>query len=291
MPWIDAGLAVGQIGFGIADAMNQNNKYKDMLRESKEEQKRLKADMALGGQRTQALTGNLQSTYNTERNADKASMTANSFLNTLQGWRQEKMGLESALAAEKQNYGNIKSQIRSGWDIAGTALGQGLQAANAGMDKYNTDNLMKSQIAIQNKVLEREGLPLLSNPATFGDALSGASKSISSWFKSPETIQADRIASDVPYKAITDNGLMESTRAYMDRMKKPMAETNKPMEYSLGLKLDNYPKKNPLPTYNNNIDRLLRIDSQTRANMNNNIISRYPYANNTDNTNYNPWIR
>ena len=285
MPWIDAGLAVGQIGFGIADAMNQNNKYKDMLRESREEQKRLKADMALGGQRTQALTGNLQSTYNTERNADKANMTANSFLNTLQGWRQEKMGLESALAAEKQNYGNIKSQIRSGWDIAGTALGQGLQAVNAGMDKYNTDNLMKSQIAIQNKVLEREGLPLLSNPATVGDALSGVGKSLKSFggalsgmYKSSETTQANKIASDVPYKPTTDNDLMESTRAYMDKMRKPN-------EYSLGFKPDSYQKNLLGPTYNNT-DRLLGIDSRVRTYRNSDRnISFNPY------TNYNPWYK
>jgi hypothetical protein len=219
-------------------------------------------------------------------------MTANSFLNTLQGWRQEKMGLESALAAEKQNYKDINKNIRSGWDIAGTALGQGLQAANAGIDKYNTDNLMKSQIAIQNKVLEREGLPLLSNPATFGDALSGASKSINSWFKSPETIQADRIASNVPYKAITDNDEMKSTYAYMDRMRKPMDETKKPTEYNLGLKLDGYQKNLLGPTYNN-IDRSLGgRDSQTKKYglTNRNIYGNVFFNPSTNDNINNPWI-
>ena len=287
MPWIDAGLAVGQIGFGIADAMNQNNKYKDMLRESKEEQKRLQADMALGGQRTQALTGNLQSSYNTERNADKVGMTANSFLNTLQEWR-------SALAAEKQNYSNIKSQIRSGWDIAGTALGQAGGAVAAGLDKYNTDNLMKSQIAIQNKVLEREGLPLLPNQVTFGDALSGAGKTLSragntlgdalsGMYKPSETTQANRIASSVPYKSMTDNDITKSTYGYMDKNRKPT-------EYNLGFKPDSYQKNLIGPTYNST-DRLLGRDSQTKKYglTNRNIygnISFNQYTN--DNINY-PW--
>jgi hypothetical protein len=156
VPWLDAGMAVGQIGFGIADAIGNNSKFRDMLRQSKEEQARINRNMAEGQQRTDATSGNLQTAYNVERNADKANMSANIFLNTLQGWRQEKMGLESALASEKANYGNIKSQIRSGWDIAGTALGQGASAASGIADKWKTDKLLGSQMDMTNAMLKNQ---------------------------------------------------------------------------------------------------------------------------------------
>lgn len=285
VPWLDAGMAVGQIGFGIADAIGQNDKYRDMLKQSKEEQARINRSMVEGQQRTDATSGNLQTAYNVERNADKASMSANIFLNTLQGWRQEKMGLEGALASERANYGNIKSQIRSGWDIAGTALGQGMQAASSGMDKYNTDNLMKSQIGIQNSLLKKEGLPEMPKYMTFGDALSNAGKSFSNMFKSSDTVQANNIASNVPQKVMTDNDIAKSTFDYMKNMNPGIGNYNTGLNNNAQTKLLGQTWKNP-------IDKGFGLGSNQdkKYNLyNRNILDGTmfnPYTNSND---YNPW--
>ena len=180
----ETAMAAGKIGAGVWQGVQQNSMIDDLIRASREREKEVNKQLADSRNQGYATGSNLTTSYNVERNSDKANMTTNAFLNSMNAYRQEQMGLDAGLRAERANIDNLKSQKISGSEMLGNALMQGAEAWGGINDKMQAQHLQGQQMDYMNAYNKKAGIDFQFTKApTLGDYASKGLSGVTSWIK------------------------------------------------------------------------------------------------------------